>query len=220
MQILLLTLIVGALNLCLGYAIGVRWRRWQGGVDGRADSPCRGPAAVAELGESKPSGPPPIAEPAAEQDESAEDDISALDVWRTKTEAGLAGLARLKKQLRESSLSDNSQAVWRAVVEFQELCESQKTQLETALEEVSVWVADAEARESAGAQLETALLDQTAQIETTLSNLGHFDFSTDFSVASKRLLSEISLLHAGGQALLELSASLTGASPELAESAA
>ena len=52
-----------------------------------------------------------------------------------------------------------------------------------------------------GKDVETAVLDRTAQVENTLSNLGQMDFKSDLETAGARLLEEIDKLRTAGHRL-------------------
>lgn len=70
-------------------------------------------------------------------------------------------------------------------------CESYLVEQSEAAEKFSGRIGELGELSSLGDEIERANLEQSAQVETTLSNLRHMDFESDLETANQRLLEEI-----------------------------
>ncbi|MFZ5829549.1 MAG: diguanylate cyclase domain-containing protein [Planctomycetota bacterium] len=74
---------------------------------------------------------------------------------------------------------------------LREDCESYLAEQSEAAEKLEGRIGELGELRSLGEEIQMANMDQAAQIETSLSNLQHMDFSSDLEAANQRLLSEI-----------------------------
>jgi diguanylate cyclase len=75
--------------------------------------------------------------------------------------------------------------------ELQDDCSAYMVEQETAAEQFSERVGELGELAKLGDEIEMTILEETAQIETTLSNISNMDFDSDQDVAGRRLLEEL-----------------------------
>lgn len=150
MQLILLTFVIGVLNLCLGYALAVHlgygpptlrdtWtaisavpRAGQtcddrsAGTDEPAQEPDEQPHIRADA--SCPSEPAPAADPVVQPELS---DLDALRRIVDKATSSMSGLAARLKKIHEEQ---DGMTAWRFVGELQEVCEPYLRHLSKAAE--------------------------------------------------------------------------------------
>ena len=213
-----LTFVIGVLNLCLGYALAVyfgygpptlvdAWDALSAGLP--VDDTSSGQfAAVEEPSDAAaetlvpdrdvlpPEEPEEVPEPEELSEPVGESELSFFEVWDRAITLGASGLAALNTRLHGNKGGYSPEAIWGCVAELQEVCQTYLQAEEEIGEQFGDLSGESEEAKTAGGEFETAILDQLAQLETTLSNVQHMDFDTDLSGARKRLLSEIESVQA------------------------
>lgn len=116
---------------------------------------------------------------------------------------GTSRLKSLDARIRECRGHYDRQTIWRCVVELQEICETYLRQQDKAAGQFGNCFGESHEMAAAGEQLEAAILEQSAQLEATISNLRHMDFESDLPATSRRLLTEIERMLTAGSKLLD-----------------
>ncbi|MEE8451405.1 MAG: GGDEF domain-containing protein [Thermoguttaceae bacterium] len=97
-------------------------------------------------------------------------------------------------RLRACQGESDKETIHDCCVKLKEDCESYLTEQSEAAEKFSERVGEMGELAGLGAEIEMGNLEQSAQVETTLSNLQHMDFEADLEAANHRLLAEINML--------------------------
>ncbi len=203
MQMVLLTFVIGVLNLCLGYALAVHlgygpptlhdaWTAISvvpragetsndrsAGTDEPAQEPNKQP--VSRPHASCPSEPAPAA------DMLVEPELSDLDALRRSVDKATSSLSGLAARLKKSRVGQSGKTAWSFVGELQEICDPYVRHLSEAAERLCDEVRDSGEATALSDEVEETILEQVAQLETTLSNLQYMDFDSGFSAAMTRL---------------------------------
>ena len=213
--------IVAALNLCLGYALAVYLAPRFGLVRAAAatstnaaqpsiaaaPAPHVRPEADTPVLPASPSPTfvPPVLEPTPEipqawldlLDESAQSNsfveaavhVLKLEVGRYRDE-----LIRIDARVRQSLAAPDAAAIDECLVELKQCNVDWLARQQEAASHLSNQQGNLGEFSSMGTSLEETLLEQTAQIETTCSNIEHLDFASDPTAGCQRLIGEISKL--------------------------
>ncbi len=227
MSLVILTFVVGSLNLCVGFALAMKtgwgpeslrqaWQGLRGGVD----------ADGAEMEQQVEGLLDEFAEVSLEDlldsdddegldidpfDEAYDDDVAALsspegpDAWDldekyVETSILKLNIAMMRSGARSTeidtklrSIRGNSDAatIQSCLAELTVDCETYLAEQAETAERFSERVGELGELASLGEDIEMANLEQSAQIETTVSNLHTMDFETDLEAANERLLEEI-----------------------------
>ena len=207
MQLVLLTFVIGVLNLCIGYGLAVylghgppalrdTWEVLQssrpiaGISSGRVEATEAMVQGLEQESASLPETPAP-AEPEEGSDRVVEPELSDLDALRRIVDQAASSLSGLAVRLEKSHEGQFGRTAWSFVGELHEVCNPYLQALTETTERILDDV-DCSGRATAlGDEVEQVALDQMAQLETTLSNLQHMDFDTGISTAMTRLTSEI-----------------------------
>jgi len=94
-------------------------------------------------------------------------------------------------RLRAAAGRSDRETIRQCLEELKEDCETYLQQQREAAEKFTARISELGELRSLGEEIEMANLEQSAQLETTLSNLQHMDFESDLEAANRRLLSEI-----------------------------
>lgn len=94
-------------------------------------------------------------------------------------------------RLRAAVGRSDADTIRRCLADLREDCETYLQQQREAAEKFTARIGELGELRSLGEEIEMANLEQSAQIETTLSNLRHMDFESDLEAANHRLLEEI-----------------------------
>lgn len=230
MSLVVLTFMVGILNLGLGYALAVRWglgpgtvrEAWEGLGAGRpsaTDIEDDVEVQVEEfLDEFAETSLEDLLDSDADEDmdieafdEAYDDDMAAVsapdgpDSWNldekyVETSILKLNIAMMKSGARATeidtrlrSIRGNSDlsTVQSCLTELTADCETYLAELSETAERFSQRVGELGELSALGEEIEMANLEQSAQIETTISNLSTLDFESDLEAANERLLGEI-----------------------------
>lgn len=93
--------------------------------------------------------------------------------------------------LRAAVGCSDPETIRRCLEQLKEDCETYLQQQREAAEKFTARISELGELRSLGEEIEMANLEQSAQLETTLSNLAHMDFESDLEAAHHRLLAEI-----------------------------
>ena len=230
MSLVVMTFIVGILNLCLGYALAVRWG-W---------GPSTLPQTLAGLGTARRPAPEieddveiqvdklldEFAETSLEDlldsdpdedmdiepfDEAYDEDMAAVstlegpDSWNldekyVETSILKLNIAMMKSGARATeidtrlrSIRGNSDlpTIQSCLAGLTVDCETYLAEQSETAERFSQRVGELGELSALGEEIEMANLEQSAQIETTISNLNTMDFKSDLEAANEQLLEEI-----------------------------
>lgn len=196
---------IGVVNLCLGYAMGVRFGRnpprlrnaWQALGSFRSNAGIRPEVEatkrmmeeleqqVASLEQVTRPGKPEEA-----PDEVAEPELPPLEALQRMVARTTPRLTDLAKRLRRTAGAQQGRTAWSFVGELQEICEPYLQGLGDVVEHVIERPNASGEDATIGQQLEQTVLEQLAQLETTVNNLRHMDFSAGFSEAKNRIAGE------------------------------
>jgi hypothetical protein len=199
MQLLSLMFVIGVLNLALGYAMAAylgfgppsladTWRLLGSArpvgetTDGRA-------GAIGEPAQEPPRkqqavSPPDAPLPAAPEEVSGpvlKPKQIDLDTFRRFAAMSVSGLADFEARLKNRDPGDSLRTPWSFVAELQGICQPYLERLNQAAEQLSGQL---------GGEVQELVLEQAAQLETTLSNLQYMDFESGASAAMGRLSQE------------------------------
>ncbi len=105
-------------------------------------------------------------------------------------------VTEIDTRLRACKGEYDSQTIQQCLEDLKQDCETYLVEQSQAAEQFHQRLDELGALASMGEQIEMTNLEQAAQIETTLSNLHHMDFSDDLQAAGERLLAEIDKLRA------------------------
>ena len=100
----------------------------------------------------------------------------------------------IDSRLRACRGNSDSQTIHECYAKLKEDCESYLEEQAAAAEKFSDRIGEMGELAELGADIEMGNLEQSAQVETTLSNLKHMDFDSNLEAANQRLLSEINNL--------------------------
>jgi len=199
MELLHLVLVVGVLNLALGYALAVHlglgpptladtWKllgfarrivKTSNGRDDVIGKPLQSPHQEQQTA-SPPDAPLP-AEPAEASDPVLEPQQIDLDTFRRLVAMSASSLTDFAARLKRSDQQDHHRTAWSLVAELQEICQPYLEKLRQAAERLS---------DQLGDEVQELVLEQAAQLETTLSNLQYMNFDSGDSAAIGRLSQE------------------------------
>ncbi len=199
----LLAFVIGVMNLCLGYALAVHlgygpptlrdaWRLLsalprasKGANDGSSelDGPASEPEAPPDI-VADASGPSPPA-PGADVIEQAEPRV--VDALRHFVGRALWGLSELTARLERSREAQTDGTAWRFVAELEEICRPYLQGITEVTDQIFNQGGDPDDTAALSGEVEQIVLEQIAQLETTLSNLQHADFASNVSAARSRL---------------------------------
>lgn len=212
-----LILIIGIVNLALGYGLAI----WLGYVQmpalsvgwslRRASAPAPGvPAASVAVPAAEPlradKPPPPAVEPPAS--EAAEEEPWTLDETHVEASVLRLNLAMVRSmrklteidaQLRACSGEYDRRSLEQCAENLLADCQIYLAEQGEAVEGFHSRAGELSALEALTSlveQIELTNLEQSAQIETTISNLQHIDFDAGLEAAAKRILDEIDGLRA------------------------
>ena len=213
MEFVLLVFVIGVLNLALGYAAAVylglgspaladTWRllgfarpigKISNGPDDAIGEPVQAPRQQQAV--SPPNTPLPTAAEKAPGPVLEPEGID-LDTFRRFVAMSVSSLTDFAARLKRSNHGDNRGAAWNCVTELQGTCQPYLERLNLAAEQLS---------DQLGDNVQELVLEQAAQLETTLSNLQYMDFGSGISAAMGRLSQEsgntLSMAHRLQQAL-------------------
>jgi hypothetical protein len=203
MPFVLLVLTIGVLNLCLGYAAAVYlgygppslWDAWEvlgicRGTQGTwGDSDLMAGDATREPKRRSASPPETSSPPDPEEtpDPAAEPAISDLDALRRTVAQGASSLADFTARMKAGGPGQRGATAWNFVARLQESCKEYLQHLSEVAERPpgdASWLGELAASADEVQQL---ILEQAAQLETTLSNLQYMDFESSCSSAVARL---------------------------------
>jgi diguanylate cyclase len=94
-------------------------------------------------------------------------------------------------RLRAVAGRTDRETIRRCLEELKEDCQTYLEQQREAAQRFTARISELGELRSLGEEIELANLEQSAQLETTLSNLEHMDFESDLEAANRRLLAEI-----------------------------
>jgi len=213
MQFVLLVFVIGVLNLALGYALAVylgfgpptladTWRlpgfgRPIGKIrDGRKNAIGKPVQAPHRQQAVSPPDAPLSAAPEEASDPVLKPKQIDLATFRRFVAMSVSSLTDFAARLKRSNHGDNRGAAWNCVTELQGTCQPYLERLNLAAEQLS---------DQLGDNVQELVLEQAAQLETTLSNLQYMDFGSGISAAMGRLSQEsgntLSMAHRLQQAL-------------------
>jgi hypothetical protein len=130
---------------------------------------------------AQPHNAPSPATPAETPESAAERKAFDLEALRRAVAASGSSLTDFASRLNVSDHGDFQRSVWGFVAELQEICQPYKEKLNRAAETLSDQLSDV---------ANELVLEQLAQLETTLSNLQHMDFGSGVLAATRRLSKE------------------------------
>lgn len=203
MQMVLLTFVIGVLNLCLGYALAVHlgcgpptlrdaWTAMS--AVPRAGQTCDDRSAGTDEPAQQPDKPRVIrphvscpSEPAPAADMVVEPKLSDREALRRSVDTATSSLTDLAARLKKSRVGQSGKTAWSFVGELQEICEPYARHLSKAAEGLCDEVGDSGEATAPSEEVQQIILEQMAQLETTLSNLQYMDFDSGFSAAMARL---------------------------------
>lgn len=207
-----LTLIIGIVNLGLGYALAV-WlgygslpptlAGWTRGWPARRPVPNRPAPAVppAPVAAEKPPGPAaqtPSAEVAQPEPFTLDETFVEASVLRLNLAMLRSGakVTEIDSRLRASRGNYDRPSIEQCLAELLADCETYLVEQSEAAERFHQRIGELGELNSLAEQIELANLEQSAQVETTISNLRNMDFESDLAAAAERLLTEIDGLRA------------------------
>jgi len=206
MQLVLLTFVIALLNLCLGYAIGVYLGYGPPTLsDAReallaprpaADISSDQVVAIEEVIQGLEQELPALAdtslsaEPEVLEDPVAEPELSDLDALRRSVDKAMASLTEFTDRLEKSGRGQSDRTAWSFVGELREVCEPYLQHLSEAAEGPCDEIHDSDQATAVSDEVEDIILEQVAQLETTLSNLQYMNFDSGFPSAMSRLRSD------------------------------
>lgn len=169
----LLTLVIGVLNLCLGYALAVHL--------GYAPPGLR--EAWYALSVRSPG------DDASEREVALEP--SVLNVWKLALATEATKMAALQGRLRECEGRADHEAIRECALELKDLFAADLEGQGAAAERFEDRYGESAELGPAGEELEEGIYEQLAQLETTIGNLKQVDLESDVPATGKRLLGEI-----------------------------
>jgi len=224
MSAVLLTLVIGILNLCLGYALAVHLgyappslvEAWDALTSPRLPAPglspdgtFRGPGATLpeELGGDF-YGP----NEQHGQHQRHEQHEPPEETWLLKLHAAMirseARGRELEARLRGVAGQGDVETIQQCAAELQEDCQICLAEEREAAERFRERIGESDRLRHLGEELEMANLEQAAQIEMTLNDLRQTDVESDPEAANRWLLEEIGKLGAARRKLQGLVESL------------
>ena len=167
-----LTLVIGVLNLFLGYALAVHMGQGPPGLRDAWD-------ALSASFSDAPSACQAVPEP------------TIIDAWKVTLAREASKMAALRSQLRECEEQPDHEVTRRCAIELKEFCAANLQEQGEAAERFKDRFGESDELGTAGEDLEEAICEQLAQLETTISNLKQVDLESDLSAAGGGLLGEI-----------------------------
>jgi len=239
--VVLLTLVIGVLNVALGFAVAVYlgygppglWEAWESLSFERSTphqlEPAVGGAAIMSteqlLEGLGATGLEQLLDDAPDEDahdklevetydeveERDDEDVSSLlnpdapEIWDINekyVETSILKLniammksgakaTRIDTRLRACRGHADAETIRTCLAELKEDCQLYLTEQSDAATRFSERINELGELSSLGEEIEMANLEQSAQVETTLTNLKHMDFQSDLETANKRLLEEL-----------------------------
>jgi diguanylate cyclase (GGDEF)-like protein len=207
---IVLILIIGTVNVCLGYALAVwlgygppdlqaawdalNFRRSRPAGPAVAEPPAAAsPEAVAEpaaVAEEVPAAAAPT-EPTLNE-KYVETSVLKLNIAMMRSSARET---RIDTRLRECSGQSDPLTIQACLADLREDCETYLAEQSEAAARLHDRLDEMGELAALGEEIEMTNLEQAAQIETTLSNLQYMDFQSDLAAANLRLREEIHRLH-------------------------
>ena len=198
MRFVFLVLLSGVLDFALGYALAVylgfgppslaeTWRLL--GFAGPIGEVSSGHSEVIgeplqEPHQEQAVSPPNASLPAAAREVSdpvLKPEQTDLDTFRWFLAMSVSNLTDFAARLKASNREDHHRTVWDFVAELQAICQPYLEKLKQAAERLSSQFDN---------EVQDLVLEQAAQLETTLSNLQNMDFGSGASAAMGRLSQE------------------------------
>lgn len=235
-----LTVVIGTLNICLGYALAVYLGYGPPGLTETRYAPTTTPRTVQHEAANDESIRSVVQELVSgsleemlddETDEEIDDDLEVesydlpgdeaeiddagepagsdatqywdLDEKYVETSILKLNIAMMKSGARATEIDtrlracqgqSDRQTIEGCLLKLKEDCESYLNELSESAEKFSARIGELGELRELGEEIDLANLEQSAQIETTLSNLKHMDFESDLEAANLRLREEISHL--------------------------
>jgi len=203
MQLVLITFVIGVLNIGLGYALAV-WLGWgpptlrdawaAAWTDRDVRRRCH-PCSNSSDAQSDEPGKEPVAgeddlslSHASDGDGNAE--LTDVEVLRQIVGKAISGLNTLTDRLKATRQGRAGRSVWAYVGELQEICQPYMESLDEVTGRLLEAVANPDEEKVPSDEVHNAILNQLAQLETTLSNLDHMDFNFEPCGALARLSEE------------------------------
>lgn len=168
-----LTLMIGVLNLCLGYALAVNLGY--------------GPPSLQDAWRAMSATPAPV-DPPTHQEVS---EVFVLDAWKVALADEASRMGVLEDRLRNCEEQPDRETIRECVSELQKLCEATLREQGEAAERFENRFDESDELGAAGKELEEATFEQLAQLETTISNLRQADLEFDLAATGTRLIGEI-----------------------------
>ncbi len=203
-----LVIIIGVLNATVGFAIAIY-----------IDRPCEAPApsglmqkkpAVKPARKPRPAHVPDDGPMLADDDAPPTEEIpnewleqlesenivantfveASVQVLRLEVGKYRDRLIELDKRVRQCLHSGESKELGGILADLKKTNQEWLAQQADAADHLSSKTGSLGSFEEMGGMLEETLLEQTAQIETTCSNIDHLDFESDLSAGCRRLIGE------------------------------
>ena len=198
-----LTLLICLLNVCLGFVLAMRLGYGPPSLLDAWEAMSVDPAAVQPYRIAPQPVEGPIEEPAEEPvEEPAEDPLeTSILQFKTTLVRDLDNLTEIDSELREDRATYDADLIQQHVGRLKRICETYLADQEEAADRFHERTEELDEMKGIVGDVETSLLEQTAQIETTLSNMDHVDFASDPAGAQHRLLNEVDNLRMAGHKL-------------------
>ena len=196
MAFILMVFAIGVLNLGLGFALAVSlrlrppiWVRFLGlfGLRTRSrkirEEAIKGPVHALRQTQqtASPRGAPLPTAAEEAYDTAREAGEFDLDAFCRFVALSVSSLTDFAARLKRSHRGDPQRTAWGFVAELQGICQAHLQKLTLAAERLS---------EELGDDVNELVLEQTAQLETTLSNLQYMDFDSGVAAAMECLSQE------------------------------
>jgi hypothetical protein len=199
-QLFLFIFVIGTLNIALGYAVVVylgfgppsladTWRalgaprstgKLSDAGSGAIDDPPQ--QRVQEQAASQPLDVPLPASAEKIPDSVVTAKPIGIDMFHRFVATAASSLADFAARLKRANREEPYRTPWTYVVELQGICQPYLEKL--------TWVAE-RPPEGVGNEVQELVLEQLAQLETTLGNLQYMDFDSSASAAMGRLIQEV-----------------------------
>lgn len=193
MAFVLLVFAIGVLNLALGFAVAVHLSSRQLTLVDAEDGLCGSARSIEQSDGDRRGvgGEPPTAEqpelplpgPAAAEDLDPDLELERIDfpTFGRFVATAVSALTDFTARLQKNNRGDQQRTAWAFVAELQEICQPYLNRVTQAVEQLLDEVGD---------KIQGLLLEQLAQLETTLNNLRYMDFDSGASAAFARLAQE------------------------------
>jgi hypothetical protein len=202
-----LTLVIGLLNLCLGYILAARLgyappslhAAWQAlsaqppQVRAWNDLPTavNDPASQADQQLAAPLQASLPQQPATASEPPDDVELSVVETWDLTLEQDVPRLAALDAQLRQSDAECDQQMLKTCLAELRQVCESQLPQRGQGAQPSGRSLEALGETGAAEEVINAAIREHLAQAEATLSSLQEIDIQADPLTAGKQLSTEI-----------------------------